>query len=804
MVEHRQRTPTQEVGQAMITHRTTCRILTPFRFAMARWSARVGVIVAATMIACSGQDAQAQLSAERVQGAIDRGVDYLLRRQYPKGNWPDGKYGQQYPGAMTSLCTLALLNAGLEPADPRIQRALDQIRQSRPKKTYSLALQTMALCAAKQKRDILTIRDNVRWLEKNQLKIDSSRGSWAYPEGPGDASNSQFAVLALYEAKRVGVRVSDLTWRQALGHWSRWQNPNGSWGYQRGHQGTGSMTCAGIASMVIITDQLRSADAVIENGRVRCCAATEEESAVDRGLAWLGRNFQVRGNPGARRYRLYYLYALERVGRMTAHRFIGERDWYREGTQVLLDSQEPLSGFWRGDGPGDEDSNVGTAFALLFLSKGRRPVLMAKLKRPDTDDWNRHRSDVHNLTRYVESRWERDLTWHVLDVERATLDDMAQSPVLFLNGRDRPVFNDEQIEMLRAYVDQGGFIFAESCCEGAEFDAGFRDLMGRVFPEPEYRLKLLEPNHPIWRAEEPVDPEHVKALYGIDVGCRTSVVYCDEDLSCYWELARAVPGRTIDADIAVDITNANAIGINVLAYATNRDLKYKDEVPQFVERATAEDRVERAKLHIAKLRHTGGWGEAPNALINLQAALGREVGVRVGSERRELALTDEALFDYPLAFMDGRRSFRFSDAEREQLREYIQRGASLIVNSICASGEFTRAVQNELATVFPDAPLVQVPSDHPMFNTDFGGYDIRSVTRRDPRRGGNNRPLESQRIKVAPEIYGVEIDGRYGVLFSPYDLSCALELHESLECQGYTREDAARIGINLILYSIHQ
>ena len=40
--------------------------------------------------------------------------------------------------------------------------------------------------------------------------------------------------------------------------------------------------------------------------------------------------------------------------------------------------------------------------------------------------------------------------------------------------------------------------------------------------------------------------------------------------------------------------------------------------------------------------------------------------------------------------------------------------------------------------------------------------------------------------------------------FSPYDISCALENRESLECEGYTRKDAARIGLNVLLYSFNQ
>ena len=65
-------------------------------------------------------------------------------------------------------------------------------------------------------------------------------------------------------------------------------------------------------------------------------------------------------------------------------------------------------------------------------------------------------------------------------------------------------------------------------------------------------------------------------------------------------------------------------------------------------------------------------------------------------------------------------------------------------------------------------------------------------------------PLEDILRQVPPELEGIRFDDRWGVVFSPYDLSCALERHNSLECQGYIREDAARIGLNVLLYSLQQ
>lgn len=104
--------------------------------------------------------------------------------------------------------------------------------------------------------------------------------------------------------------------------------------------------------------------------------------------------------------------------------------------------------------------------------------------------------------------------------------------------------------------------------------------MRRVFPEKEYSLQLLPPEHPIWRAEETVDAKHLRPLWGIEFGCRTSVVYVPPDpeglrpsLSCLWELSRSERDRDYSDAVKAQTRAGLSIGINVLAYATNRELR---------------------------------------------------------------------------------------------------------------------------------------------------------------------------------------------------------------------------------------
>ena len=154
--------------------------------------------------------------------------------------------------------------------------------------------------------------------------------------------NSQFALLALYEAERVGVDVDDRTWRLALRYWLESQRNGESWNYSEGAASTGSMTCAGLSSLIICAKNLLKGDAWVNNGQVICCMRQEPIESLERGFGWLGRNFSVRSNPaGGNKNNMnwyhYYMYGLERVGRLGGQRFIGDHDWYREGVEALLE-----------------------------------------------------------------------------------------------------------------------------------------------------------------------------------------------------------------------------------------------------------------------------------------------------------------------------------------------------------------------------------------------------------------------------------------------------------------------------------
>ncbi|MCL2348963.1 MAG: DUF4159 domain-containing protein [Planctomycetaceae bacterium] len=777
----------------------------------------------------TNQAPAADLDPAQVREAIDGAVRYLKRVQKPDGSWDEWS-SQEICGA-TSLCTLALLSSGLTKDDPAIAKALVYLRTLTPEqinRTYSVALRSMVLSMGDPVRDLMSIRQSVEWLENNQVKTgeQANIGGWSYQgnEAMPDNSNTQYAILALYEAERAGVAVKMETWKQAKAYLEGCQNSDGSWryGYDEIKRGTGTMTSAGIASLIMINGAIGSEAAFVRDGVIFCCQPNDgrDDDRINKGIRWLTKNFTT--SPG--RWNYYYLYGIERVGRLSAIRFFGDHDWYREGTDTLLRRKGNIVDYWKGDTYSETYDHIATAFALLFLAKGRRPILVSKAQYGTGNDWSPHPNDLHHLTEFAERRWGFEMSWQVIDISAATVDDLLQTPVLFFSGKQSPLGDSPQeqkkiVDNLRGYLEGGGFIFAEANPEDESFDAGFRELMRRVFEnESDGLLRPLEPDHPVWTAEIPVPVDQLRPMEGIDFGCRTSVVYLPPyrnlrsndppkpvppSLSCLWELKRFRERENpYPASIQAQIDTALGIGLNVLAYATGRELRYKYEIPVKASRALTAKTPERGKIPIAMLDHQGSTNAAPRAIPKLLARIAAEKQIPIDVNATQISLDGDDIFNYPILFMHGRNAVELTDEQRKRLKLYIDRGGFLFINAICSSKPFLESIRRELTKTFPDQPLQKLLPDDPYLSDKFGGYEIKSVTLRSPQRVPGRR-TEIVNTQIAPELEGIQTDGRWSLLLSPYDLSCALEeMGGSLQCKGFTKEDAFKLALNAILYAI--
>ena len=232
--------------------------------------------------------------AAQVREAIAKGKAFL-RRQVAGGTWDfrDKFSGRQYPtGGTVSLALLAMLTCG-DSGDDRetIRAGLKVLREinARPGDdswTYVVSLQTMVYALNGDKGDLDAIKSNAAWL----LGARMPNGYWSYHYGKGiagsggDASNTQYALLALHEAIRAGATVDkkDLQSLQQF-YLDKQSKAEGSWSYDDSEPPSMTMTTAGLCGLLITGMDLEDDHKQLDNDGVDPnCGVYKENVPVAR------------------------------------------------------------------------------------------------------------------------------------------------------------------------------------------------------------------------------------------------------------------------------------------------------------------------------------------------------------------------------------------------------------------------------------------------------------------------------------------------------------------------------------------
>jgi hypothetical protein len=195
-------------------------------------------------------------------------------------------------------------------------------------------------------------------------------------------------------------------------------------------------------------------------------------------------------------------------------------------------------------------------------------------------------------------------------------------------------------------------------------------------------------------------------------------------------------------------------------------------------------------ITIARLQYEGGgdWYANASSLPNLLAAIRERTGIPVARREVNVRPLDPTLYDYPYLYMTGHGDVRFSPAERAQLREYLTSGGFLHADDNYGLDESFR---EEIALIFPDAELTEIPSDHPVFHTF---YDLPDGLPKIHEHDGN-----------PPQALGVFLGGRLVVFYSyESDLGDGWEDEDVHGDAEDLRETAFRMGVNLFLYVLGQ
>ena len=186
-------------------------------------------------------------------------------------------------------------------------------------------------------------------------------------------------------------------------------------------------------------------------------------------------------------------------------------------------------------------------------------------------EWNRHAAATQSLLANLAKGFSADVRFERVDVE-LTDPRIFSLPLLYLTGHDDFQFSDKEGQSLRKYLEEGGFLLAESCCGRQAFDVAFRREMAKVLPSA--RLQALPAEHPALNMAYPVaaigesgrlnqilPASAAPRLEGIDVNGVTSVVYSKYSLGCGWA------GGDCPYCLGYCCDTAQKLGVNLISYA---------------------------------------------------------------------------------------------------------------------------------------------------------------------------------------------------------------------------------------------
>jgi hypothetical protein len=205
----------------------------------------------------------------------------------------------------------------------------------------------------------------------------------------GDNSNTQFAALALWVARRHGLPV-ELALARVEKRFRSTQQPNGAWVYRPILEEPGTtpaMTCAGLIGLAVghgvADDRKQKPD--------RKGVNRNKDPNIKAGIHYLEcsvlaiNQVKAMDPPGDRAF--YFLWSLERVAVIYGLKNIGRTDWYAWGSNVLINSQM-TNGSWRGS---YSKGGVDTSFALLFLLRANVAKDLTVILRANVRDQDKQR-----------------------------------------------------------------------------------------------------------------------------------------------------------------------------------------------------------------------------------------------------------------------------------------------------------------------------------------------------------------------------------------------------------------------------
>jgi hypothetical protein len=122
------------------------------------------------------------------------------------------------------------------------------------------------------------------------------------------------------------------------------------------------------------------------------------------------------------------------------------------------------------------------------------------------------------------------------------------------------------------------------------------------------------------------------------------------------------------------------------------------------------------KFAVMKYNGGGDWYANPTSVPNLIKFCNQNLKTSINPEPDVVAVSSPEIFNYPFIHMTGHGNVIFSQADAENLRNYLIGGGFLHIDDNYGMDKFIRP---ELKKVFPELELTELPPSHPIYRNKY-------------------------------------------------------------------------------------
>lgn len=205
---------------------------------------------------------------------------------------------------------------------------------------------------------------------------------------------------------------------------------------------------------------------------------------------------------------------------------------------------------------------------------------------------------------------------------------------------------------------------------------------------------------------------------------------------------------------------------------------------------TIHNHTDAPSLKMALLKYNGGgdWYSNPTALPNLAIFCNRNLKTNFETDYAEVHVGSADIYNYSFVHMTGHGNVVFSNAEAENLRNYLMAGGFLHIDDNYGMDQYVRIAMKK---VFPDQDFTELPFEHEIYKQQ---YEFK-----------NGLPKIHKHDDKPPRGYGLFWEGRL-VCFYSYecDLGDGWEDPDVHNDPEEVRLQALRMGANIIQFAFGQ